>query len=233
MVRVGNSAVTDSEAAAPASQRTGKPRRRTQAERSELMRARLSEAAFNVIAERGHTALRMAAVAEAAGASQGALLHHFPDKDAVILAAIRYAFTLAARQSRQSLVRCPTEPEGALRLLFADLNTFFFGDCFWVSLGITLDASKNPALAPMIRRIAAEYRRPVYDAWQAALAAAGWPAPEAAMIVREAAALVSGSAIRKLWSEPDACAQAIEQRWIRYKLADLAQAGAGSAVAPA
>lgn len=185
------------------------------------MRARLSEAAYAVVAERGYAALRIAAVAERAGVSQGALLHHFPDKDALALTAISHVFNLARDESERNLAQCPRSLEPLLRLMLKDFNTFFFGDWFWVSLGITLDASKNDNLAPKIAAVAAELRQPVYDRWGNALAGLGLPSPKAQQIVREAAELCAGAAVRKLWAKPDSVAQAIEEDWIIAKLSAL------------
>ena len=78
------------------------------------MRARLAKAAFEVIAERGHAALRTAAVSERAGVSQGALLHHFPNKDAVTTAAIGYALQRAADRSEKRLARVKNDPGAVL-----------------------------------------------------------------------------------------------------------------------
>ena len=53
-------------------------RRRTQAERSEETRTRILKAAANLIRKRGYARFRTAEVAEEAGLSRGAQLHHFP-----------------------------------------------------------------------------------------------------------------------------------------------------------
>ena len=187
--------------------------RRTQAERSEEMRMRLADAAYQVIAERGHSGLRMAAVAEQAGVSQGALLHHFPDKDSVTLAAIRHALAIAHDEAEKKLSRTTDTVDELLDIMLDDFRSFFLGDQFWVALGITLDASKTSRMEPDIRQIVNELRQPVYERWKQRLMSIGWNNDRAAEIVRTAAALVSGSAIRKLWADRDAVTEDIEDKW--------------------
>lgn len=195
--------------------------RRTQAERSQGTQAKLAQAAYAVIAARGHTALRIAAVAEEAGVSQGALLHHFPDKNALVKAAIHHALALAGADSEKTLAKAPTDRAELLRAMIADLRAFFFGDHFWVALGITLDASRNPELAAEIGEDVGELRKPIYAAWGAKLVAAGWPADRADEMVRSAAALISGLAVRKLWAPHDAISDRLIEDW---QAAALAQA---------
>ncbi|OAO00270.1 hypothetical protein A8B75_01260 [Sphingomonadales bacterium EhC05] len=197
--------------------------RRTQAERSEEMRKRLADAAYQVIAKRGHSGLRMAAVAEQAGVSQGALLHHFPDKDSVTLAAIRHALAIAHEEAEKKLSRTTDTVDELLDIMLDDFRSFFLGDQFWVALGVTLDASTTPKMRPRIQEIVAELRKPIYDEWTQRFIELDHNEDRANEIVRTAAALVSGSAIRTLWAERDEITQAIELRW-RQSVIDEHQA---------
>jgi AcrR family transcriptional regulator len=187
--------------------------RPTQAQRSEKMQSRLAEAAYQVIAARGHSGLRMAAVAEQAGVSPGALLHHFPDKDSVTLAAIQHALSIARNNTNEKLARPMTKIDELLDLMLEDFRSFFLGDQFWVALGITLDASKTPRLGPQLRQIVSKLRHPIYDQWAQQLIAIGWNESRATQIVRTAATLISGGAIRMLWAERDEITEEIERQW--------------------
>jgi AcrR family transcriptional regulator len=195
--------------------------RRTQAERSEAMRARLAAAAFETIASGGLKALRLRAVSAAAGVSQGALLHHFPDKKAVILAAVEQALSLARADSSAWQVTGPTEPEALLRAMLAEFREFFFSDRFWVAMGITMEAAKDPELYPSVRKSVASLRTPIYEAWRARLEKAGWSGPDATRAVRSGAAITSGAAIRRFWADNDAINAQIEEEWIAARLARL------------
>ncbi|MEU0113854.1 TetR/AcrR family transcriptional regulator [Streptomyces bobili] len=57
--------------------------------RSEERRAEIVRAALEVIAERGYRGASLAAVAERVGLTQQGLLHHFPTKDALLVAVLK------------------------------------------------------------------------------------------------------------------------------------------------
>ncbi|MFJ2604833.1 TetR/AcrR family transcriptional regulator [Streptomyces sp. NPDC091279] len=56
--------------------------------RSEARRAEIVRAALEVIAERGYRGASMASVAERVGLTQQGLLHHFPTKEALLVAVL-------------------------------------------------------------------------------------------------------------------------------------------------
>ena len=197
------------------------PRRRSQAERSEAMRARLAAAAYETVAAGGTGALRMRSVAEAAGVSQGALLHHFPDKNALILAAIEQALTLARDDSSTWLDAEAKDAKSVLQAMLAEFRAFFFSDRFWVAIGMTLDATKDPAFNPHVRAAVAGLRTPIYEAWVERLVAMGWDRDGAVRTVRSGAALVSGAAVRRFWAEPDDISEDVEAEWLADRLRSL------------
>lgn len=198
-----------------------KPARRSQEERRNAMRERLAAAAFECVAQGGLNSLTMRNVAQTAGVSQGALVHHFPDKNSLILAAIEQSLELARLDSAAWLEAAVAGPEGVLRAMLAEFRAFFLSDRFWVAIGITLEANKDPVLNPKVRECVFGLRSPIYTAWNERLVAAGWNVEAAQRAVRSAAALVSGSAIRRLWAEADEITSGIEDEWIRDRMAAL------------
>ncbi len=176
------------------------PRRRTQVERSEEMRARLAKAAYEVMAERGHSAFRTAAVAAWAGVSQGAQLHHFATKEQLAVAALEYALREASvlSEARLNGIRPGEDP---LSHMLADLAAFFQGPHYWVSLDIAMDGAKNEEITAEIREITSRYRGQLYDKWAELLAANGWTSADAAEIVRMAAATMGGMGMRSMWAD--------------------------------
>jgi len=197
----------------PVSPKATKPRRK-QSERSEEMRAKLVKAAFDVFAERGHSAFRTAAVAEKAGVSEGAQVHHFANKDGLTVAALEYAFSEAfdASAARRELI--PTG-ENPLPHLIRDLRAYFLGMHYWVALDIAIDGAKNDAISAPLRQLAGEYRGKVYADWSDLLVQSGWPPDDADEMVRMAAATLAGMGMRSLWEniEPaiDQVVKRIEQ----------------------
>jgi AcrR family transcriptional regulator len=66
------------------------PRRRTQEERSEEMRARLIEATLSCLQTEGYSGTTYSTIIREAGVSRGAPLHHFESKGALIAATADY-----------------------------------------------------------------------------------------------------------------------------------------------
>lgn len=65
--------------------------RRSQAERTASMRARLIDAAVDCLNRLGYSATTLSTIAEAAGVSRGGMLHQFPSKVELMLAVVAYA----------------------------------------------------------------------------------------------------------------------------------------------
>ncbi|MFM6830330.1 MAG: TetR/AcrR family transcriptional regulator [Novosphingobium sp.] len=174
------------------------------------MRARLAKAAYDEIAEKGHSDFRTAPVFARAGVSKGGMQHYFPTKDALILAAVEYAFDQARAASDEYLRRPAESTEAVVMHLLDDLEEYFGHNRFIVSLDITLHAAKSETLAAEIRHRISEARMPVYRKWAERLTEVGYPDDSAQFVVETATALVSGSAIRKLWTTAD---PGIKQKW--------------------
>ncbi len=67
------------------------PERQTQEERSEGTQQRILNAAIELLYNEGYVAATTHKIAERAGVSRGAMLHHFPSKDDLMLAVVRAA----------------------------------------------------------------------------------------------------------------------------------------------
>src|SRR5262245_43144086 len=74
-------------------ERTPDRTRATQEERSAATRERLLEATVDSLVELGYARTTTIEVAERAGLSRGAMLHHFPSKAALVAAAVRHLAT--------------------------------------------------------------------------------------------------------------------------------------------
>lgn len=183
------------------------------------MRARLAKAAFEIIAERGHSAFRTAAVAERAQVSQGAQVHHFASKNGLTLAAVEFAFAHASEETARLIADGPGKGEDVIDLLIRDFRLYFLSDDFWVSLGIILNGFKTPELAGGIREITQRYRTPVYQGWIAILEREGWSPANAEEMVRMTAALAAGLGIRTLWDDVQSYLDHTFARWRTMLLA--------------
>jgi AcrR family transcriptional regulator len=79
--------------------------RRTQAERSTEMRARVLDAALDCLADLGYAGTTTTVVAERAGVSRGAQLHHFPTRAALVAGAVERLFAGLTEQYRDGFAR--------------------------------------------------------------------------------------------------------------------------------
>src|SRR3546814_2784533 len=101
-----------------------KRQRRSQGERSEEMRERVAHATFEVIAARGFSGLRTAAVAEQAGVSQGALLHHFETKNGLTLATVEFAFARASAKTEAIIAQGLAKGIDPIDMMLSDFRLF-------------------------------------------------------------------------------------------------------------
>jgi len=173
-------------------------RRRTQAERSEETRERILKAASNLIRKRGYARFRTAEVSAEAGLSRGAQLHHFPTKDALVVATLEFVFKQAQELSRKR-ASAVNRPRDLIEAVIADAREFFFSEHFMVAIDIVLSTSTDHAVRKRILEISRKARRPVETAWTEALLASGVPAALSADIVALTLSLVRGMALRTLW----------------------------------
>jgi AcrR family transcriptional regulator len=81
--------------------------RRTNAERSAATRAKLIEAAIQLLHKLGYAATTTILVAKRAKVSRGAMLHHFPSKIDLVLAAAKYAADYQRSSHRRKLRDIP------------------------------------------------------------------------------------------------------------------------------
>lgn len=172
--------------------------RRTQAERSDDMRRRVLDAAVALLGERGYAGLRTAEVALAAGVSKGALTHHFPSKDALVVAVVEHVFRRASELARQRARRARTVDD-ALKALTADAQEFFFSELFLIALDLAIQGRLAAAPDASVAQLSAATRLPVEAHWRAALVDSGVPEALADDLLWLTLSIVRGLAVRRLW----------------------------------
>ena len=119
--------------------------RRTQEERSAATRAKLLDATIDCLVDYGYNGTTTAKVAERAGVTRGAQLHHFGSRNDLVIAAVQH---LAARRSAEAVeqvgaVRASADPLGALFDLLWDLHE---GPLFIASLELWVASRTDPDL---------------------------------------------------------------------------------------
>lgn len=180
--------------------------------RSAQMRRRLLLATIALLKRHGYAGLRTAAVADEAGVSRGALLHHFATKDALILASVEFVMRRARAQAMRRLRRVE-EGTDAFAAVIDDARGFFFSKDFGVVLDLVLMGGKNPEFRRHIVRYARDNRLPVEAAWRGLLERRGLAPDQAGLLLDLTLNMVRGVSIRALWQRDEPAIERMLSAW--------------------
>ncbi len=195
-----------------------------QAERSARMQRRLAQAAYEVIRDGGYVHFRTAAVARAAGVSQGAQLHHFPTKNSLAEAAIDYAWSQATSDSLARIAAFEASQD-IITALMSDSQAFFFSDYFRVALDILMAGGNDLALREALVASTLAHRSRVERLWLEKLVEQGWKLPDAEDVLALSMSIARGFAVRALVEPGREHFARLCARWVTIlKAADLGPA---------
>jgi AcrR family transcriptional regulator len=127
---------------------------RSREERTADSRALILDAAVDCLVELGYAGASTLAIQAKAGVSRGRLLHHFPSRDGLLVAAAQHLTTARLAQTEQRVARALAgEPEGPRRVdRCIELLWSTFGEPhFWAAMELWTAARTNPALAQALR----------------------------------------------------------------------------------
>ncbi len=176
-----------------------RPVRRAQAERSDATKRQILEATARLIVRKGYSELRVADVASEAGVSVGAQLHHFPSKDALLVAMIEHAFAQAAVAGQLRAASEGTVRE-KVRAIIDDAKSFFFSEHFLIATNIVL-STRSSAIRDEVLELSRRSRLPLEDVWRDAMIAAGIPEDLCAELLTLTLCIIRGFTVRRLWDD--------------------------------
>lgn len=130
------------------------PGRRPQAERSLASRTRILDAAVACLLEDGYARTNTLSIQARAGVSRGRLLHQFPSKDELLVAAAHHvcAARLAEAEGAEgTLPSGAVDPGARLDAVIELLWSTFHQPNFWAAIELWVAARTEPALAAVIR----------------------------------------------------------------------------------
>ena len=145
---------------------TTAPRRRTQSERSAATRAQLLEAAIDCLVTYGYAGTTTTRVAERAGVSRGAQLHHYPTRAELVAAAAEHLFASLTAEYRHAFEALQGEVSlaAAIELLWSMFDRPSFGAVIELYTAARTDADLRDCLEPVsashtanVDRLAARY----------------------------------------------------------------------------
>jgi AcrR family transcriptional regulator len=140
-----------------------RPVRRTQQDRSLATRRRLLDATVACLIEVGWSGTTTTLVAERAGVSRGAQLHHYPTKAALVLAAVAHLIDRRAAELTTEAASLPTLPVTERVNRVVDLlAASFTGPLFVAALELWVAARTDPALKAALVPVEAQFGRDLH-----------------------------------------------------------------------
>lgn len=200
--------------------------------RSDETRGRILDAAFAVLKERGFVGLTTPEVAQRAGVSRGALVHHFPSKLELVAAAMEHVLGIALADGLR-LAESARHSGNPAEALLKDTQAFYFSDCFFIGLDMLLAGGKDPALKDTAITLVGNYRRPVERQWLAVIEELGLSAELSEDLLLLTVSLVRGFGVRHLWAPDPAQVQRLLRLWVDILGSYLASRPPGSVRAAA
>jgi AcrR family transcriptional regulator len=196
--------------------------RTPQQERSRLTQQRLLESTVDCLVEYGWAGTTTTLIAEKAGVSRGAQLHHYPTKAALVLAAVEHLAARRAEEIRaeaQLRTRATALPVPRLDQALDLLAGAFTGPLYRAALEVWVAARTDPALraalVPIEARVGREMHRLAVD-----LLGADESRPQVREAVQATLDLLRGLGVADLLSDDSARRRAILAVW-RERLRDL------------
>ena len=187
--------------------------RMTQDQRSAATKDKLARAAFEVIRDVGYAGFRTAAVAKAAGVSQGGQLHHFPTKDDVALAAVEYGNAIARQKTVANLARFGAGDD-PIEAVIGDSMDYYFSGAFDVAVDVVKGGSQNAELRRDIADSSRAFRDFAERGWLEKLVERGWSVADAHDVIDLSTSLVRGFAIRKWIHRDSGQYKRLLDRWV-------------------
>lgn len=132
-------------------------------DRSRATRQRLLESAVRCVAHHGWSAATVSVIAADAGISRGALQHHFPTREELVVAALEHMF-----DERRLMVEALAPPQltGARRVhvVVGALVELYMGDLFRAALQAWVVAASDPQMLETIQPLERRFARSVHAA---------------------------------------------------------------------
>jgi AcrR family transcriptional regulator len=143
------------------------PTRVPQEERTRAMRQRLLEATVDCLVEHGWSGTSTTLVSQRAGVSRGAQLHHFPTKDALVLAAVEHLSELRGQELREAASRLPTgrrRTRAVLEMFAAHFTSPVFTAALELWVAARTDETLHGAVVRLEQRVGREAHLIAVDA---------------------------------------------------------------------
>jgi AcrR family transcriptional regulator len=144
-----------------------------QEERSAETRRRLLDATLECLSTYGYAGTTTIEIARIAGVSRGAQLHHFPNKEALVVSALEHVFALRLAQFREVVAQMPFSDEAKIDALVDMLWAGFKGPTFYAWLELVVASRTDPALREAVGRISKDFGEGIHRVFAMIFPSAG------------------------------------------------------------
>lgn len=205
---------------------------RPQQERSRTTQLRLLDATVSCLVTHGWSGTTTTLIAETAGVSRGAQLHHYPTKTGLVLAAVEHLTERRAREIRAEADILPADPQHRVERVVEMLAASFTGPLYHAALEVWVaartDRALREALGPLEARIGRELFR-----LTAQLLAVDEARADARNAIQATLELLRGLGVANLLSDDSARRRAVLHGWTEHLTTVLTDAGSTIPTDPA
>jgi AcrR family transcriptional regulator len=205
--------------------------RTPQQERSRVTRQRLLEATLDCLVEHGWSGTTTTVIAEKAGVSRGAQLHHYPTKAALVLAAVEHLAQRRAEDLRAEAATLPDRTGQRVDRVIDLLAAAFTGPLYVAALEVWVAGRTDPdlraALVPLEARVGREMHRLAVD-----LLGVDTSRPQARTAIQATLDLLRGLGVANLLTDDSVRRQALLATWKRQLSQILEEGGTGWSASP-
>ena len=186
-----------------------KPAQRTpNAERTARTRGLVLEAAVDCLAEKGYAGTSTAEICTRTGLARGTVLHHFPNRDELIVAALDHVLEQRLVEFRAAVSKLPSAhragpklAERALDLLWAEHQR----PVYYAWLELLVASRTNPALKQPLARVMRRFDQGIRSA-----SGELFPDMESADFAVLVMVLLNGLGLDRLWKSKREASQVLE-----------------------
>jgi AcrR family transcriptional regulator len=185
--------------------------RQRQADRSRETRRKLMEATVECLVERGWTGTTTVLVAERAGVSRGAQLHHFRTRGELVAAAVEYVGAQGVQEMLDRAAELPATGNRTTAVVEFIID-FFVSELFTAALELWVAARTDPELTALVVGLEARLGRECHRI-AVGLLAADESRPGVRETVQATLDLARGLALANLLTDDGRRRARIVRRW--------------------
>ncbi|MCK2183020.1 TetR/AcrR family transcriptional regulator [Halomonas getboli] len=191
--------------------------RQTQEQRSRQTQAKIMQATLECILSQGIRATSTVDVARAAGVSRGALVHHYPTKEALMQAALEDLLereVVSVRDLAERMRQGEMDVDGLLQAL----HEHFKGDLFMVTLEYLTTARTDPAIMSVLEPLAARFNASLEQIWEQLVANGSHASDENRVALNATLCMMRGMGAQSIWRDDPALYRDMLLFWKRMLL---------------